>query len=89
MMAKLDLELSIATGEALVVQQFSVIERISSLFEVTLVAAAESPDLDLEGVFGEAARFTMRAGDAPSAATRSARPACTKTALTLVPVCRV
>lgn len=77
-MAKLDLELSIASGEALVVQQFSVVERISSLFEVTLVAAAASPDLDIEGVFGEAARLTLRAGDAPSAATRSFSGLCTK-----------
>ena len=58
-MAKNNLLASIASGDPLDVREFSVVERMSSLFEITLVVMAENPDIDFEAVIGQAATFSM------------------------------
>ena len=70
-MAQQNLVVSIASGDTLDVRQFSVVERMSSLFEITLLVVAENPDIDFEHVIGQAASFTMGGGfeDAPSSRT--------------------
>ena len=57
------LDVSVATGDALDVRQFHVNERMNELFEVTIVALSENPDIDFEGVVGQAMTFTARRGD--------------------------
>jgi type VI secretion system secreted protein VgrG len=63
-------EVNLASGDVLDVRRFSVHERISSLFAVTLVAVSPSPDLDFEAVIGQAARFVAQAGLAGGVRTR-------------------
>jgi len=72
-MTQLNLQLSIASGDPLDVRQFSVVERMSSLFEVTLLAVAENPDIDFEAVIGEAASFTLSGGLDLAPASRASR----------------
>jgi type VI secretion system secreted protein VgrG len=55
------LELSVASGDALDVRQFRVSERLSSLFEVTVVALSPNPDVDLDAAVGGGASFTAHA----------------------------
>ena len=54
------LAVSVATGDALDVRHFHVKERMNDLFEATIVAVSESPDLDFEAIAGGAASFTVR-----------------------------
>jgi type VI secretion system secreted protein VgrG len=56
------LVVKVATGDALDVRSFHVRERVSSLFEVTIVARSENPDIDFEAVAGRPTRFTARDG---------------------------
>ena len=67
-MAQQNLIASIASGDTLDVRQFSVVERMSSLFEITLLVVAENADIDFEQVIGQPASFTMGGGfeDAPT-----------------------
>ena len=53
---------SVASGDALDVRQFTVHERISSLFTVTLVALSSNPSIEFEAVLGRPARFSLRSG---------------------------
>ncbi|WP_437293133.1 type VI secretion system Vgr family protein [Sorangium sp. So ce426] len=55
-----NLEATIASGDALDVRRFQVDERISSLFEVSLTAVSENPDIDFESVVGQPMRFVVR-----------------------------
>lgn len=52
----------VASGDALDVRQFTVHERMSSLFEVSLVAHCANPSIDFDEVVGHAAQFEVRAG---------------------------
>jgi len=65
-----NLELVLASGDALDVRRFQVKERVSTLFEVKLVVLGANPDLDLEAIVGSPARFVARGG-AESAHVRS------------------
>jgi type VI secretion system secreted protein VgrG len=54
------LDVTVASGDALDVRHFHVAERMSALFEVTIVALCENPDIDFEAVAGQPMSFTMR-----------------------------
>jgi type VI secretion system secreted protein VgrG len=58
-MSKRNLHVTIASGDSFDVRQFSVVERMSSLFEITLLAVSENPDVDFEAAVGQAASFSM------------------------------
>lgn len=57
-----NLELEVDSGDAVDVRQFSVSERLSSLFQVDLVAMSEDPSIDFDAVVGRPARFVLRTG---------------------------
>jgi type VI secretion system secreted protein VgrG len=57
-----NLLLEVASGDALDVRQFSIHERLSSLFEVSVEALSENPSIDFDAVVGQSGRFTMHAG---------------------------
>ncbi|WP_437479016.1 contractile injection system protein, VgrG/Pvc8 family [Sorangium sp. So ce1014] len=60
-----NLSLSFASKEAsLSVRRFSVRERMSSLFEVCVLAASERDDLDFDSIVGKAAAFKAESGTA-------------------------
>ena len=52
-------EAHIASGDALDVRRFRISERISSLFEVHVVAVSENPDIDFEAVIGQKMSFAV------------------------------
>jgi type VI secretion system secreted protein VgrG len=56
------LEIEVASGDTLHTRQFSIHERLSSLFTVSLVAVSENPDIAFDDVVGQAGRFTLRSG---------------------------
>jgi type VI secretion system secreted protein VgrG len=56
------LEASIASGDALDIRHFQVAERLNELFEVTIDALCENPDINLEAVIGQPMSFTARKG---------------------------
>jgi len=58
-MSKRNLIVTIASGDSLDVRQFSVVERMSSLFEITLLVVSENPDIDFEAAIGQAANFSI------------------------------
>jgi type VI secretion system secreted protein VgrG len=60
-----NLTVHVASGDALDVREFTVHERMSSLFEVALVVVSDNADIDLEAVVGQAASFTIRHGMSP------------------------
>ncbi|MEP7124951.1 MAG: type VI secretion system tip protein TssI/VgrG [Byssovorax sp.] len=52
----------IASGDALDVRRFAAEERMSSLFEVTLVALCDNPNIDFDAVVGQPASFRLDSG---------------------------
>ena len=56
------LEVTVASGDLLDVRHFSITERVSSLFEISLVARSENEDIDFEAVIGQPAGFKLRSG---------------------------
>lgn len=54
-------EASIASGDRLGVRRFQVTERISSLFEIHLVAVSENADIDFEAAIGRPMTFAAHA----------------------------
>lgn len=52
----------IASGDKLDVRQFSIHERLSSLFQVNLVAVSDNPSIEFDDVVGQPAKFSMSAG---------------------------
>ena len=52
-----NLVLEVASGEALDVRKFEVIERVSGLFEVRIVALSPNPEVDFDAILGKDARF--------------------------------
>lgn len=56
------LELAVGSGDALDVREFSVHERLSTLFTIHLVATSENPDISFDAVVGQPARFVLRSG---------------------------
>ncbi|XXY48652.1 type VI secretion system tip protein TssI/VgrG [Sorangium sp. So ce269] len=63
------LEVTVASGDLLDVRQFHVTERMSELFEVSIVALCENADIDFEAVIGQPMTFTLRHGSAHNART--------------------
>lgn len=58
-MKPLDLKLDVATGDTLDVRSFRVDEAMNAPFSVELTAVSRDACLDLEGLVGEEARFTI------------------------------
>ncbi|MFS8069207.1 MAG: type VI secretion system Vgr family protein, partial [Byssovorax sp.] len=56
------LELRVCSNDALDVRHFHVVEKMSELFRITLVAHSPNPDIDFEAVVGQAAEFTATTG---------------------------
>ncbi|MFO0590628.1 MAG: type VI secretion system tip protein TssI/VgrG [Polyangiaceae bacterium] len=59
------LEATIATGDTLDVRHFNVAERISSLFEISLVATCDNDDVDFEAAIGQPMTFKLTKGVLP------------------------
>src|SRR4051812_16114037 len=59
-----NLEVTLASGDSIAVNTFSVEEQISNLFQVTLQVRSKNPDIDFDAVVGKEASFTMHAGSA-------------------------
>jgi type VI secretion system secreted protein VgrG len=57
-----NLEVEVGSGDTLDVRQFAVHERLSSLFQINLVAVSDNPSIDFDAVVGQPARFSMAAG---------------------------
>ncbi|AKT41268.1 type VI secretion system Vgr family protein [Chondromyces crocatus] len=55
-----NLMVSVASGDALSVRQFSVQEALSSPFLVSLVVASDNPNVDFDAVVGHGAMFTIQ-----------------------------
>ncbi|MCC6559113.1 MAG: type VI secretion system tip protein VgrG [Polyangiaceae bacterium] len=58
-------EATIASGDRLDVREFHVTERMSDLFEVSIVALCENEDLDFEAVVGQPMTFALTQGTGP------------------------
>lgn len=56
------LELSVASGDHLDIRHFQVVERMNELFEISIDALSENPDIDFEAVVGQPMTFTARKG---------------------------
>ncbi len=56
------LEVSVASGDGLDVRTFQVVERMNELFEISIDALCENPDIDFEAVVGQPMTFTARKG---------------------------
>src|SRR5512132_2864144 len=56
------LEVSVASGDGLDVRTFQVVERMNELFEISIEALCENPDIDFEAVVGQPMTFTARKG---------------------------
>jgi type VI secretion system secreted protein VgrG len=56
-------EVHVATHDPLDVRHFVITERMSSLFEVRVVAVSRNPDIDFEGVIGQAMTFVAHGPD--------------------------
>ncbi|MFO0756618.1 MAG: type VI secretion system tip protein TssI/VgrG [Byssovorax sp.] len=52
----------IASGDAVDVREFSVHERMNSLFEINLTVVADTANIDFEAAVGQKASFTMGGG---------------------------
>jgi type VI secretion system secreted protein VgrG len=56
------LALKVASGDTLDVRRFSVVERISSLFTISLEALSPNHDIEFDGVVGHESSFTVNWG---------------------------
>ena len=54
-----NLEVTVASGDALEVREFSVHQAMSSLFNVTITAVSKNADIDFEAVIGKEASFKL------------------------------
>ncbi|WP_437838190.1 type VI secretion system Vgr family protein [Sorangium sp. So ce1153] len=55
-------EIEVGSGDKIELRQFSVRERLSSLFQVNLIAVSENPSIEFDDVVGQPAKFSMAAG---------------------------
>ena len=60
------LEVTVASGDVLDVRHFTIAERMSSLFEISLVARSENDDIDFEAVVGQPVTFKLAIGPLPN-----------------------
>ncbi|WP_437538998.1 type VI secretion system tip protein TssI/VgrG [Sorangium sp. So ce726] len=63
------IDVTVASGDRLDVRHFHVTERMSALFEISLVVVSDNADIDFEAIAGQPMRFTLR----QSAVGRGAR----------------
>ena len=56
------LEATVASGDTLDVRHFHVAERMSSLFEISLVAVCDNDDIDFEAAIGQPMSFKINQG---------------------------
>jgi type VI secretion system secreted protein VgrG len=61
-LADKNFEVSIGSGDKLDVRQFSIHERLSSLFQVNLVVVSDNSSIEFDDVVGQPAKFSMSAG---------------------------
>jgi type VI secretion system secreted protein VgrG len=66
-----NLAVRVDSGDALDIRRFTVHERMSALFEISLVALSENADIDFDAVVGRPASFRMHAGEPAVAPIRS------------------
>ena len=59
------LEVTLASGDTLDIRHFNVAERMSNLFEISLVAVSENADIDFEAAVGQPMSFRLRLGSLP------------------------
>jgi type VI secretion system secreted protein VgrG len=64
--AERNLAVHVASGDALDVRWFHVDQRMSALFECTVVALSESPNIDFDAVVGQPASFHVEKGNRAS-----------------------
>ncbi|XXY44569.1 type VI secretion system tip protein TssI/VgrG [Sorangium sp. So ce269] len=57
-----NIEVTVASGDQLDVRHFHISERMSALFEISLVVLCENADIDFEAVVGQPVTFTLRQG---------------------------
>ncbi|HRI70098.1 MAG TPA: type VI secretion system tip protein TssI/VgrG, partial [Polyangium sp.] len=57
-----NIDVALESGEKLDVRSFAVEERLSSLFQVNLVAHSENASIDFDAVVGQPARFSIATG---------------------------
>lgn len=55
-------EVTVGSGDKLEVRHFNVHERLSTLFQVHLVAVSDNPSISFDDVVGQSAKFEMSAG---------------------------
>ena len=60
------IEVSVASGDTIDVRHFTVSERISALFEISLVATSSNDDIDFESVVGKPMTLKLRGGILPN-----------------------
>ncbi len=60
MSSSANLEVTLSSGDAFDVREFSVHEAMSSLFQITLLVVCDNPDVDFEAVVGQPASFAVR-----------------------------
>ena len=59
------IEVVVASGDTIDVRHFTVSERMSSLFEISLVATSPNDDIDFESVVGQPMSVKLRVGVLP------------------------
>ncbi|AKT38538.1 type VI secretion system Vgr family protein [Chondromyces crocatus] len=61
-MSSYNLAVNVASGDILDIREFTVHEKMSSLFDVTLTALCENPSVDFDAILGQPARFMLFSG---------------------------
>ncbi len=62
MLGRKNFEVEVGSGDKLDIRQFSIHERLSSLFQVNIVAVSDNPSIEFDDVVGQPAKFSMSAG---------------------------
>jgi type VI secretion system secreted protein VgrG len=70
-MSQPNLMLQVASGDVLDVRKFHVVERMSDLFEVRIVALSPNPEVDFEAILGKEASFSLHRDQLLSTAFRT------------------
>jgi type VI secretion system secreted protein VgrG len=65
-----NLVVTVASGDTFDIREFSVHERISSLFNVSLIALSDSTNIDFDAIVGQPARFMMSTGGGGASSVR-------------------
>jgi type VI secretion system secreted protein VgrG len=65
-----NLVVTVASGDTFDIREFSVHERISSLFNVSLIALSDSTNIDFDAIVGQPARFMLSTGAGGASSVR-------------------